>query len=266
MTDGLVVEDLQMTIDRRVVVDAVDLHVPRGQFVSLVGPNGSGKSTLLRAIYRAQRPSRGRVMLGGDDVWRLSPQESSRRTGVLMQERHGGFEFTVRDTIAMGRTPHLRAFDRLGPRDREAIDAAVSATALGPLLTRSLGQLSGGERQRVLLARALAQEPTLLVLDEPTNHLDIRHRLEMLELVRAQGCTVLAALHDLDLASRYSDAVAVLEDGKLVASGPPQVTLTRGLLRDVFGVDSSAADPTGSMRPLCVCPERACHWSCSRSS
>ncbi|HEX7301903.1 ABC transporter ATP-binding protein [Lentzea sp.] len=259
-------DSVTVALDGRPVLDRVSLSVHSGQFVALAGPNGSGKSTLLRTVYRARRPDSGTVRLDGRDLWSVPAAETARHTGVLMQEQHTGFEFTVAETVALGRTPHLGLFDRLTRADHEAIDEALARTGLTAFTARRVGELSGGERQRVLLARALAQRPRLLVLDEPTNHLDLRHQLDLLELVRDLGVTVVAALHSLDLAATYADTTAVLQDGRLVAHGPSAEVLTPETIGAVFGVDATVHhDEQGTrfvLRPRCVCPDEPCHWSC----
>lgn len=265
------VQNISVALGGTTVLDDVSLTVPEGRFVALVGPNGSGKSTLLRTVYRAQRPDSGQVLVDGTDIWTRPATWSARHTGVLAQEQHSGFEFTVAETVTMGRTPHLRGMDRLSGTDTSVVDKALEVTGLTAFAGRRVAELSGGERQRVLLARALAQQPRMLVLDEPTNHLDIRHQLEILELVRRLGVTVVAALHGLDLAARYADTVVVLDAGRVVADGPPGAVLTPGLLRDVFGVVAvidRAEDgaPRVTTRPMCVCPQQAWLWSCTRSA
>lgn len=256
---------VSVVLGGRPILDEVSLTVHSGQFVALAGPNGSGKSTLLRTIYRARRPDGGTVRVNGRDLWSVPAAETARHIGVLMQEQHTGFEFTVAETVALGRTPHLGLFDRLTSTDHEAIDDALNRANLTAFTHRRVGDLSGGERQRVLLARALAQQPSLLVLDEPTNHLDLRHQLDLLELVRDLGVTVVAALHSLDLAAAYADTAAVLKDGRLIAHGPPRDVLTPETIGTVFGVDATVHHEDGStrfvLRPRCVCPD-SCHWSC----
>ncbi|WBB78167.1 ABC transporter ATP-binding protein [Micromonospora sp. WMMD882] len=241
-----------VALDGRPVLRGLDVEVPTGGFVGVVGPNGSGKSTLIRAVYRAVRPSAGGVHVGGDDVWAVSARESARRTAVVAQ--HGGEagEFTVAETVAMGRTPHKRLFDADTAADREVCARALARVGLAGLADRPLSTLSGGERQRVTIARALAQQAPLLLLDEPTNHLDVRHQYEILALVRSLGVTVLAALHDLDLAVQFCDALYVLRAGRVVAAGPPGEVLTPDLVRDVFGVDAHllAHPVTGRLRLL----------------
>jgi iron complex transport system ATP-binding protein len=250
------IERVSVRLGGRPVLHEVSLTVTDGSFTAIVGPNGSGKSTLLRTVHRAQRPDAGRVLVGGDDVWRLPTDRAAQRTGVLAQEQHNGFEFTVAEMVTLGRTPHLGAFGRLRAADRQAVAEAMERTEVAALRHRRVGELSGGERQRVLLARALAQRPRLLVLDEPTNHLDIRHQFELLDLVRGLDVTVLAALHGLELASAYGEAVVVLDAGRVVAHGPPLDTLTPRILREVFGVDGrlrldrEAGWPVLTARPL----------------
>ena len=215
------------------IVDDIRLTVDSGAFVGLVGPNGSGKSTLLRCVYRALRPAAGVVRLGGDDVHALPPRAAARVLAALPQESSAEFDFTVAEMVAMGRLPHQ---DRTAASDRDVCDRAMRRTGVGHLAERGFLALSGGEKQRVLIARALAQQPRVLVLDEPTNHLDIAHQLDVLSLVHGSGPTVLAALHDLNLAAAHCDVLYVIADGRIVASGPPHDVLRPALLAEVFGV------------------------------
>lgn len=235
----------------------VDLAPEPGTFTALIGPNGSGKSTLLKTIYRVLRPSSGHLVLDESDLWQMPTRQLARIVGVLGQDEHGGFDFTVRESVALGRTPHLGTFDRLRPEDHDVVDDALRHTETIAFSERTVSTLSGGERQRVLLARALAQQPQLLLLDEPTNHLDPRHQIEVLELVRASGLTVIAALHSLDLATTYADAIAVLDHGELVGAGDPTSVLTSETLRAVFGVDGTyVSDPVTARPRLLLRPMR----------
>ncbi|GAB3470033.1 ABC transporter ATP-binding protein [Actinophytocola sediminis] len=261
----LTVERVSLSLGGTRVLHEVSLGVGEGEFGVVVGPNGSGKSSLLRTVFRARRPDHGRILLDGKDIWRLSARDAARHTGVLLQEQHSGFEFTVAETVAQGRTPHLAAFDRLTATDHDIVEDVLTRTELRRFANRRLAELSGGERQRVLLARALAQRPRLLVLDEPTNHLDIRHQLEFLELVRGLGVTVIAALHGLDIAATYADTVVMLDGGRVVGAGAPAEVLTERALLEVFGVESTVdfeGRPSIALRPRCVCPALPCHWSC----
>ncbi|NYI70470.1 iron complex transport system ATP-binding protein [Naumannella cuiyingiana] len=234
------------------ILHGIDLRIGTGEVCAVVGPNGSGKSTLLRAIYGALRPSAGSAVLDGDDLARLPRAEAARRVGVVGQAAGGGFDFTAREMVLLGRTPHLGTFDRPGPADHAIAEDAMRRTGCAQFADRPLSTLSGGEAQRVLIARALAQQPILLLLDEPTNHLDPRHQLELLTLLRGSGPTVLVALHSLDLAAQYADQLAIMDSGRLVDAGPPHAVLTDATLRRVFGVSGGfVTDPvTGAPRLL----------------
>ncbi|WP_405796481.1 ABC transporter ATP-binding protein [Streptomyces sp. NBC_01506] len=237
----LTVEQLHITLDRQPILRDVALEVRPGDIVGLVGPNGSGKSTLLRAVYRSLRPERGVVRVGGDDVWTLSSRTAALRTAAVLQD--GGVSATslnVTEIVALGRTPHHGLLGRDGADDHQAVDDALRRCGAHQLADRDFASLSGGERQRVLLARALAQNPQVLVLDELTNHLDIRARFEVLELIRSTGTTTLAVLHDLDLAARLCDRIIVLNEGTVVAAGHVLDVLTPRILADVFGVAAEA--------------------------
>ncbi|MFF3814525.1 ABC transporter ATP-binding protein [Streptomyces bacillaris] len=234
------------------LVDEVTLTAGEGQLVGLVGPNGSGKSTLLRCVYRALRPTSGAVRVGGDDLDALSTREGARRLAALPQDTVAEFDFTVAEIVAMGRMPHQGPMARTTDEDRRRCEEALSEVGAAHLAERGFLTLSGGERQRVLIARALAQEPRVLVLDEPTNHLDIAHQLEILALVRGSGLTVLTALHDLNLAALHCDLVHVIAGGRIVASGAPYDVLTTELLAEVFGVRAHrvAHPETGALQLL----------------
>ncbi|KJS54545.1 ABC transporter ATP-binding protein [Streptomyces rubellomurinus subsp. indigoferus] len=232
----LTVDGVSVELAGARLVHDVGLRAAAGQVVGLVGPNGSGKSTLLRCVYRVLRPAAGAVRLDGDDLHALTAREAARRVAALPQEHSAEFDFTVAEVVAMGRLPHRRPLAGPSGADHERCAAALRRVGAGHLAERGFLSLSGGEKQRVLIARALVQEPRLLVLDEPTNHLDIAHQLEVLALVREAGPTVLTALHDLNLAAGHCDLLYVLRAGRIVAAGPPAEVLEPGLLAEVFGV------------------------------
>ncbi|MBC2879292.1 MULTISPECIES: ABC transporter ATP-binding protein [Streptomyces] len=232
----IAIEELEVVLSGRTIVSGVHLLAEDGEIAGLVGPNGSGKSTVLRTVYRYLKPHAGRVLVGGADIRALSAPEAARRVAALPQERGSDFELTVRAVVAMGRTPYKRAFAGEDRTDAEAVASALERVGLAGAGGRSFSALSGGERQRVLLARALAQDPQVLVLDEPTNHLDVRHQVELLALLRAQRRTTLLSLHDLNAAASLCDRLHVLHEGAVVASGAPRDVLTPELLAEVFGV------------------------------
>ena len=221
------------------VLRDLSLHVDAGEVVALIGPNGSGKSTVLRVAGGILRPCAGRAVIEGTDLEHMPVKDRARRVAVVPQDGPVPSGLLVREMVALGRTPYVRLL--LGPtaRDRQAVDSALSAVGIHDLADRRVDELSGGERQRVILARALAQEPRLLLLDEPTANLDLHHQVSMLELVRGlsreQGLGVLAAVHDLQLAALYCDRVSLLSKGQVVSQGAPEMVLTPPLLLETFG-------------------------------
>jgi iron complex transport system ATP-binding protein len=231
-------QDLSVTLDKKAVLHDVGLQVRTGELVGLIGPNGSGKSTLLKSIYRVLKPDAGLISLDGDDLYRLSPQQAARRMAVVRQESSMEVDFTVAEIVMMGRFPHKRFWEADTSEDQRICEEALSRVGMQAFAQRSYLSLSGGEKQRVLIARALAQQAKLLVLDEPTNHLDIRCQLHMLDLLKTLRVTVLAALHDLNLAAMYCDRLYVIREGRIVTSGTPEKVFTPELIRDVFGVEA----------------------------
>ncbi|SIT75492.1 ABC transporter ATP-binding protein [Pontibaca methylaminivorans] len=226
--------------DRRIIED-ISFDVPAGTTTAIVGANGAGKSTLLRSIYRHNRPLSGQVQVGGRDIWRLSAREVSRLVAAVLQEGAPDFSFTLREVVAMGRIPHRNGQPRAGA-DEAVIDRVLAEFGLTDMADRTFGSLSGGEKQRVLLARAMVQEPQLIVLDEPTNHLDIRHQLEIMALLGRIRATVLITLHDLELAAAVADQVLVMRGGRVCALGPPGETLTPATIRTAFDVAATITE------------------------
>ncbi|MBM7412327.1 iron complex transport system ATP-binding protein [Clavibacter michiganensis] len=221
------------------IIDQVTLGA-HANVVGLVGPNGSGKSTLLRTVYRMLRPADGQVIAGDQDVWTMPARDAARMIAAVVQDSPADLELTVAECVATGRIPHGRILGTDHDADRRAVERAMVRARVAELADRDVSTLSGGERQRVQLARALAQEPRILILDEPTNHLDVRHQLQLLALVRELGITTLVTLHELNLAASYCDEIVMLEHGRVVAAGSPEAVFTPPLLRQVFGVRSAA--------------------------
>ncbi|MEU5051622.1 ABC transporter ATP-binding protein [Streptomyces sp. NPDC021096] len=253
----IAIEGLEVALSGRTVVSGVDLLADDGEIAGLVGPNGSGKSTVLRTVYRHLAPQAGRVLVGGTDIRQLTPLQSARQVAALPQERGTDFELSVREVVAMGRTPYKRAFAGEDAADRDAVTEALAQAGMAGAARRRFSALSGGERQRVLLARALAQDPKVLVLDEPTNHLDVRHQVELLALLRAQRRTTLLALHDLNAAASVCDRLHVLHEGAVVASGAPREVLTPELLAEVFGVRAAVVEHPLTGDPLIAFDHRS---------
>ena len=224
------------------ILHDLSFQVPRGELLAICGANGAGKSSLLRLIYRFQPPRRGTVLLRGRDIWLMAAPEAARVVAAVLQEQPTDFALTARQIVALGRLPHRRGLfaglSSPGADDEAVIAGALVRLDLVALADRPFGTLSGGERQRVMVARALAQEPQVLVLDEPTNHLDIRHQLELLALLRGTGLTVVTTLHDLTLAAEHADRIIVLRQGRILADGPPERALTEATLGQAFEVRS----------------------------
>ncbi|OZG29564.1 histidinol phosphatase [Williamsia sp. 1138] len=240
-------------LGQRTVLRGCDLEVAPGQVLALVGPNGSGKTTLLRTCYRALAVHAGSITLGDDDISALHRRDLARAIGVSVQEPASLGGLTVRESVQLGRTPHRRWLESFNDQDRSVVSDVLDKVGLTALADRDLLELSGGERQRVSIARALAQQPQVLLLDEPTNHLDLRHQLTILQLLRdlaEQGTAILVTLHDLSMATAYSDQIAVLNDGLLVAVGTPDNVLQPDLLATVFGVNAHVISNKRGRRTL----------------
>jgi iron complex transport system ATP-binding protein len=224
----------------RLVLRELSLQVHGGEVVALVGPNGAGKSTLIRVVSGVLPARGGEVRLEGGDLLRQSAAMRARRLAVVPQLPHLPEAFTVGEIVLMGRTPHLPLWAGESRRDCEIAWRAMVRTRVQDLTERRVGELSGGEQQRVLLARALAQEPQVLLLDEPTAHLDLKHQVGVLELVRAlareENLAVLMTLHDLNQAAQFADRVALLQRGEIVVQGTPQEVFNADLLSRVYGV------------------------------
>ncbi|MFM1652476.1 ABC transporter ATP-binding protein [Brevibacillus sp. B_LB10_24] len=235
---NVTVEHASFSLMQTPIVQDISLHAASGQFVGIIGPNGSGKSTLLKMICRILEPDAGMVSLDNQELSRLASRCIAQRMAVVSQETTQMFDFSVWEMVLMGRTPHKRLFEPDTSLDEEIVDMALQRVGMLEYAERSFMSLSGGEKQRVLIARALAQQAQVIVLDEPTNHLDIRYQLQLLDLVKTLGVTVISALHDLNLASVYCDYLYVMQDGRVFISGPPEEVLTAELLHDVFGVAS----------------------------
>lgn len=248
---------IQYAPDAPSVLTQFSLDVQPGVFLGIVGPNGSGKSTLIRALSRALRPATGVVLLDEKDLYRdLSARQSARALAVVPQETTVALDFSVREVVRMGRAPHLprRPFASETPEDERIVSEALRAARVEGLADRAVPTLSGGERQRVLFARALAQQPEVILLDEPTAHLDLRHQTETLTLARTlaheAGKAVLAVLHDINLAAAFCDALVLLHQGRVVAQGTPEEVVTAPNLQAVYGARVWVRRHPASGRPL----------------
>ncbi|GAB5534324.1 MAG: ABC transporter ATP-binding protein [Rubricoccaceae bacterium] len=234
----------------RPVLHDVTFQVQAGERIALIGPNGAGKTTLLRTLI-GLLPYSGTLQLAGRSLTDWSARDRAKEIALVRQQTPLAVDFTVTEIVALGRAPHLGWMDTLADADRQRVDAALDALDLHELVDRPVPSLSGGEQQRVFLAQALAQDAPLLLLDEPTAHLDIRHQLDLMRRVQRladQGRTVIAAIHDLELAARFADRILMLADGHMVADGTPEEVLTPARLRNVFGVEAEVDVGVASLR------------------
>jgi len=236
----------------------ISLSVNKSQRVALLGPNGSGKTTVLKLASGVLSPKQGAILLGERDIRDLSRKEIAREVAVVPQYFNIPFAFSVEEIVMMGRTPFIKTFSDQTERDYAAVKHALDITKMESFKTRSFNELSGGERQRVILAMALAQQPDLLLLDEPTTHLDINHQIEMLKLVNklndTKGTTIVAAMHDLNLAAMYFERLIILKEGRIVADGTPQEVLTSRLIKEVFSVSVQVEQHPSGVPHIVVLP------------
>jgi iron complex transport system ATP-binding protein len=255
----LALEDVTAGYGRAPAVHGVSLALDAGERVALLGRNGSGKTTCLRVAGGVLRPRRGRVLLDGRDLATLAPRDAARLVSGVAQQEDSDLPFRVRDAVALGRLHRLRPWEGEGPEDRAAVEDAIARLGLAALAGRPLPALSGGERRRAALARCLAQDARVLLLDEPTAHLDAGHEASLLStlsaLARERGKAVLAAVHDLNLASLFADRLVLLVEGRVVADGPPAEVLTEARVREAFGARAVVVPHPTAGVPA-VLPER----------
>jgi iron complex transport system ATP-binding protein len=232
----LIAEHLSWCADDNLILDDISFAIEQGSFTGILGPNGAGKSSLLRCLYRFVAPEQGVVSFECDDIWQLNANDYAKSVAVVLQETPSHFNLTVHDVVALGLIPHKGLFARADKADDEKILQAISQVGLVHKSQQNFEHLSGGEKQRALIARAIVQSPRLLIMDEPTSHLDVRYQIQIMELAKSLGITVIASFHDLNLASAMCDNLLVLNQGKLVCQGTPKEVLTKEMLSDVFGV------------------------------
>jgi iron complex transport system ATP-binding protein len=245
---------LRLAYDDRLIVDDLDLAVPPGRVTAIVGANACGKSTLLRGLARLLKPRGGTVLLDGRAIHELPTREVARHLGMLPQQPVAPEGITVADLVGRGRHPHQRWLRQFSAADEQVVADALAATGVADLADRCVDELSGGQRQRVWIALSLAQGTPLMLLDEPTTFLDVAHQVEVLDLLArlntSEGRTIVAVLHDLNLACRYADHVVAMRDGRIAAEGAPSEVVTAALVFDVFGLDAKVLDDPLTGTPL----------------
>ena len=233
-------EGLSAGYGRKVVLSGAEITAERGRITTLIGPNGCGKSTLLRTAAKQLEPLAGTVFISGKSLRETGANELARKLSILLTERVSPELMTCRDVVESGRYPYTGRLGILSEADREAVDEAMALTSTTELSGVDFAQISDGQRQRVMLARAMSQQPELLILDEPTSYLDIRHKLELLntlkKLVREKNTAVLMSLHELDLALRVSDKIVCIDGGKVGRVGTPEEIFSGGYISALYGI------------------------------
>lgn len=226
----IVIENLNWTYGERQILHQIRLNIEKNRFYSIIGPNGSGKTTLLKNISRTLEPDRNTVFIDQKDIMSMKPKEAAKRLASVPQNTNVDFEFSASDIVMMGRSPYLRRFQTESTEDLEIVKKAMLATSTWHLKDKDINEISGGERQRVIIARALAQQTGIILLDEPISQLDIHHQIDLMDtvrrLVRKSEVTVVAVLHDLNLAAQYSDRLVLVSGGAIVMQGTPEEVLT----------------------------------------
>lgn len=258
----LKVKGLTCGYDRRFLLRDISFKVKKGEFLGIIGPNGSGKTTLLRAITKVLRPEKGEIILDEKDINHYGFKELAQKIAVVSQYVNSfGLNLTVREYVFLGRIPFRSRFQMLETKqDKEIINQSLAITGILNLAQRPIVEMSGGERQCVIIARALAQEPQLLLLDEPTTHLDIGHQVKILDLIKRlnkeRHLTVIIILHDLNLASEYCERLLLLKDGRIYRIGSPEEVLTYSIIEEVYGTLVVVEKSPVSSKPLiCLVPE-----------
>lgn len=236
---GITVDDVSWSVKQKKqkILYPLSFELSPGKILGVVGPNGAGKSTLLRLLYRYYKPTTGKVKINGIDIWKLTSRQVACSVATVLQENFSDFSLTVREIVTLGRTPYSKWLSNSNSEnDKKIVQSSIDRLSLNKFENRHLNTLSGGERQRVMIARALAQEPDILILDEPTNHLDIRQQLEILNLLKDLSITVITSLHDLNMARSNCDEILLLKDGCALGFGKPNLILSESNISEAFRV------------------------------
>ena len=236
---GITVDDVSWSVKQKKqkILYPLSFELSPGKILGVVGPNGAGKSTLLRLLYRYYKPTTGKVKINGVDIWELTSRQVACSIATVLQENFSDFSLTVREIVTLGRTPYSKWLSNSNSEnDKKIVQSSIDRLSLNKFENRHLNTLSGGERQRVMIARALAQEPDILILDEPTNHLDIRQQLEILNLLKDLSITVITSLHDLNMARSNCDEILLLKDGCALGFGKPNLILSESNISEAFRV------------------------------
>ena len=256
MENSIETKKLDVGYDGVIIVSDFIFEIKKNKITSIIGANGCGKSTVLKAIGRIIRSDGGTIIINNQNMKDLKTKEIAKQMAILPQSPSAPGSLTVFELVAYGRYPYQKGFGKLSNEDKKIIHWAIDVTNMNEFKNRSISNLSGGQRQRVWIAMALAQQTGIILLDEPTTYLDLNHQLEILELLKNlnqnQKTTIVMVLHDLNLASKYSDYLLAMKDGKITHFGPPSEVLTPSMLADCFHIDGDIQIDPRSHKPICV--------------
>ena len=248
--------NLTIAYNKKIIINNLEIVIPERKITSIIGPNGCGKSTLLKAIGRILKPERGSVYLDGIDIYTLNTKEVAKKMSILPQSPKAPSGITVGELVSYGRFPHQHGLKKLTVEDKKIIQWAMDITKLSEYEVTLVDNLSGGQRQRVWIAMALAQQTDIILLDEPTTYQDLAYQLEILELLyrlnKEQGCTIAMVLHDLNLASRFSDYIIAMRSGKIIEYGTPDEVICEDVLKKTFNINADIIKDSTSKKPICI--------------
>ena len=254
--NGIVTKNLKVGYDGHIIVPNFDIEIRAGKITSIIGANGCGKSTVLKAIGRIIRSESGCIMINDRNIADMKNKEIAQQMAILPQSPTAPGTLTCNELVAYGRFPYQKGFGKLSKEDKEIVEWSLSVTNMTDFSNRPIASLSGGQRQRVWIAMALAQQTGIILLDEPTTYLDLAHQLEVLELLKKlnqeQKTTIVMVLHDLNLASRYSDYLLAMKNGKIERHGTPNEVMTGKMFSECFGIDGDIVTDPRSGKPLCI--------------
>lgn len=238
---ALNIKNIEFGYGKKAILKDISFSVEKGEFISIIGPNGSGKSTLLKTLNNIYTPRKGKIYLNDENIQNLKRVEIAKMVSLVPQETYIDYEFTVKDIVSMGRHPYKGRFKKENLEDKSIIDEALKLTHTEYIKDRLITEISGGERQRVIIAKALAQKSSIILLDEPTSSLDINHQIEILNLLkdlnRDKETTVIAVLHDINLAARYSDRIIFLDHGRVISKGTPSDVITKENINKAYDME-----------------------------
>lgn len=256
MADKLSVKNISLSYQTELIIDSLSISFPENQITTIIGPNGCGKSTLLKSISRIIQPHNGNILLNNKDISGFTTKEIAKKISYLPQEVTPPNDTTVREMVSIGRYPYLGLLQKFSQKDEKIVDQVLFETNLKHIENITVESLSGGQKQRAFIAMALAQKTPIILLDEPTTYLDIKHQVEILELLnrlnKEKGLTIIMVLHDINLASRFSNNIIGMKGGKILYNGSPEVIMNSEILESIFGVKAVIGRDPIDKKPICL--------------